>query len=706
MNLLTNRGLALAVAAAMLAAGPGRAADASEAIAASPAFSAKDLTALPTGQWITNGGNIFNQRYSPLTQLNRDNVKGLKGLWRTSMGSGANQGNSGQAQILVYQGALYVSNGDNDVFAMDVETGKTLWTYKANRDPKAGNPIGLSSRGVAMGEGKIFAGQIDSKLVALDQKTGKVLWSTQAEEWEAGFSITTAPLYYDGLVITGFNGGEMGTRGRVKAFDAKTGKLVWTFYTIPGPGEFGHETWPQDKDNHAWEHGGGAVWQTPAVDPELGLLYFTTGNPGPDLNGSVRKGNNLFTVSMVALDVKTGKYKWHFQQVHHDIWDYDSPNPVILFDAPVKGQMRKGIAEASKTGWVYILDRKTGKPLLGIDEKAVPQEPRQATSATQPYPVGDSFVPQQIDITPEGARLEPGTTHVPNHGRIFTPFWDKEIVVKPSTNGGANWPPSSYDPQTHLMYVCGTDRISTFRVSEKLETPAPGKVYMGGRFGQANVPDGGILAAMDLTTNKLAWRQAWREICYSGSIVTGGGLLFVGRADGRLTALDKSNGDKLWEFMTDAGVNTTVTTFEHKGKQMVAVHAGGGVFANGKRGDGVWMFSLDGTMEPIKAAAPPPRRGGPGGGAAAAAPAPVLKGEAVNGERIYKGGGCVACHGEDGGGGHGGGKTLLLGQEAPLLQSVIANGKNNMPAFSGVYTAAQIADVSAYITDVLQKAKK
>ena len=693
---------------ASLGAAPTHAAETAAAIAPAPAFSGKDLAALPTNNWITNGGNVLNQRYSPLTGLNRDNIKGLKGLWRTSMGSGAAQGNSGQAQILVYDGVLFVSNGDNDVFAMDVESGKTLWTYKANRDPKAGNPIGLSSRGVALGDGKVFGGQIDGKLVAIDQKTGKVVWTTQAEEWEAGFSITSAPLYYDGLVITGFNGGEMGTRGRVKAFDAKTGKLVWTFYTVPGPGEFGHETWPQD--NHAWEHGGGAVWQTPAVDPELGLLYFTTGNPGPDLNGSVRKGDNLFTVSMVAIDAKTGKYRWHFQEVHHDLWDYDAPNPVILFDAPYGGKMRKGIAEVGKTGWAYILDRVTGKPLIGIQEKAVPQEPRQETSKTQPYPIGEPVVPHEIDVVPEGARLEPGTNHLPNYGRIFTPFWDQEITVKPGTNGGPNWPPSAYDPDSHLMYVCAADRISTFHVSDKLETPTQGKVYMGGRFGQANVPDRGILAALDLTTNKLAWRQAWREICYSGAVVTKGGLLFVGRADGRLTALDKRNGDKLWEFMTDAGVNTTVTTFEHKGKQMVAVHAGGGVFANGKRGDGIWMFSLDGKIEPIKVAAPAGARRGPGPGAAGApaagAPPAARPVDLANGEKIYKSGGCVACHGEDGGGGHGGGKNLLLGQSPELIQQVVTNGQNTMPAFNAIYSQDQIRDLAGYITGVLQKAKK
>ena len=268
----------------------------------------------------------------------------------------------------------------------------------------------------------VFVGRLDAQLVALDQRTGKPVWTIQAEDPAQAYSIVSAPLYYDGMVITGFGGGDLGARGRVKAYDAKTGKLVWTFYTIPGPGEFGHETWPAD--NEAWKYGGAPVWNTPAVDPQLGLIYFSTGNAGPDFNGSGRKGDNLFTVSIVAVDVKTGKYRWHFQQVHHDIWDYDSPNPVILFEAPYEGRMRKAIAEVSKTGWVYILDRETGKPLTPIEERPVPQEPRQHTAATQPYVIGDAVAPQEIDIPPEG--FEPV-----NHGRIFTPFWDKVVLYKP-----------------------------------------------------------------------------------------------------------------------------------------------------------------------------------------------------------------------------------------------------------------------------------
>jgi alcohol dehydrogenase (cytochrome c) len=491
----------------------------------------------------------------------------------------------------------------------------------------------------------------------------------------------------------------------VKAFDAATGKLRWTFYTIPGPGQFGHDTWPKNSD--AWKYGGAPVWQTPAVDPELGLIYFSTGNPGPNLNGSVRPGNNLFTVSIVAVDAKTGKYRWHFQQVHHDIWDYDSPNPVILFDAMIGGRERHGLVEVSKTGWANNLDRETGKPHIGIEERPVPQEPRQATSPTQPYPIGDAIVPQQIDIVPEGAPLIPGTGEIPNHGRIFTPYWTNEIMVKPSTSGGANWPPSSYDPTTHLLYVCASDKISTFVVGKHLEKPGPNKIYMGGHFGEAEANDQGIFAALDVTTNRLVWRQQWREPCYSGSIVTAGGLLFVGRSDGRLMALDSRNGARLWQFQTDAGVNTTATTFEYQGKQYVAVQAGGGVFAKGKRGDGIWLFSLDGKIPSLT-----PESGGSGGGAMAAAfgrrakppAAPVVTRAANvgNGKQIYRAA-CLPCHGDTGRGGVGGGPPLVNGLTRETILNVASAGRHNMPSFSSSYSADELNDVATYIVNDLAK---
>ncbi len=566
-------------------------------IAGSPTLFGADAPADPAGSWPKAGGNYFNQNYSPLAQINRENISKLKAVWRVRLdGSGMNAKYSGEAQPAVQNGVVYIITGADDVFAISVKTGEVVWKYKAGLDQTISTVCcGWTSRGVALGEGKVFVGQLDGRLLALDEKTGKAAWSIQAERWQDGYTITAAPLYYDGMVVVGFAGGENGTRGRVKAYDAKDGRLLWTFYTIPGPGEFGHDSWPQD--NEAWKHGGASVWQTPAVDPALGLIYFTTGNPGPDFNGRLRPGNNLFSVSMVALEAKTGKYRWHFQQVHHDIWDYDSPNPVILFDVKVNGRMRQAAAEASKTGWVYILDRVTGKPLLGIDEKPVPQEARQYTSATQPFPRGEAFVPQQVEIGPEDFPLV-------NQGRIFTPFWKEGVIAKPAPRGGANWPPSSYDPATNSFYVCGGDSMNLFKGGEENQVISrEGERYLGGAFGGSPLPGTGIFAALDMKTNRLVWRQAWKDSCYSGSVTTAGGLVFVGRNDGRLTALHSGTGQRLWEFQTGAGVNAPASVFEYEGEQYVVAYSGGSLFGGSPRGDSLWLFSLKGTLPAAEPAA-------------------------------------------------------------------------------------------------------
>jgi alcohol dehydrogenase (cytochrome c) len=349
--------------------------------------------------------------------------------------------------------------------------------------------------------------------------------------------------------------------------------------------------------------------------------------------------------------------------------------------------------QVGKTGWAYILDRATGEPLIGIEERPVPQEPRQATSATQPYPLGDALVPQEIDIVPERER---GAAQLVNNGRIFTPFWTERIMVKPASLGGANWPPSSYDPENGWLYVCATDRISTFAVTLPLAPPVDNQPYFGGSMGGMAAPERGIFAALDLRTNRIAWRQQWRDHCYSGSVVTRGGLVFVGRSDGRLTALDKDNGELLWEFMTDAGVNSTITTFERRGKQYVMVHAGGGVFANGKRGDGIWMFGLDGTIETLT----PTTTAAAAGGPAAARRREERAADLDNGERVYREA-CVPCHGSDGAGGEGGGTSLKTALTREAVLAVTTSGRNNMPAFGGSYRADDLEDVAHYVIERL-----
>lgn len=645
-------------------------------------FSSRALTEAPRDAWRTNGGNLFNQRFSPLQAINRDNVAQLKGVWRTHLnGSGLGPQYSGEAQPLVHDGRIYVITGANDVFALDVVTGAILWQYAARLDPGLATVCcGWTSRGVGLGDGKVFAGMLDGRLVALDMRTGKEVWSVQAERWQDGFSITSAPLYLDGVVITGFSGAEFGVRGRVKAFDAKTGKPLWTFYTIPGPGHVGHETWPANSD--AWKRGGGTVWQTPAADPELGLIYFSTGNASPDFNGAVRPGDNLFTSSIVAIEAHTGKYRWHFQQVHHDIWDYDAPNPVILFDAVIDGRLRKGLVEVGKTGWAYILDRETGEPLIGIDERPVPQEPRQATAATQPYPRGDAIVPHHVDIPPEGFELV-------NGGRIFTPFFgDKGVIASPSLYGGANWPPSAYDPARQRLFVCASDVPGLFIGGGDDTVPEVGKEYLGGKVGFAPLPRTGILAAVDVTTNRLVWRHRWLDQCYSGVVATAGGLLFVGRNDGRLTALDSDTGTRLWEFQTGAGMNSTVSVFEHDGRQYVVAYSAGNVLGGSAKGDSVWLFGLDGTLPPARERDTQP--------APAAPPAANVNTAGISGADIYRQA-CAPCHGNDGKGGHGGGAPLDHARDLASVLATVRDGRKSMPPFGAALSAEQLQAVAEFV---------
>ncbi len=650
------------------------------------AFTPAALTGLPTAAWRTNGGNLYNQRYSPLQQINRGNVATLKAEWSVHLNSGAAARNSGEAQPLVDNGVAYLVTGDDDVFAIELASGKKLWNYQANLDPGITTICcSWTSRGLGLSADTVFVGQLDGKLVALDRKSGKTRWTIQAEQWQQGYTITAAPLYYDGLVIIGFAGGEMGIRGRIKAFSASDGALKWTFYTIPGPGEFGHDSWTAN--NELWQHGGAAVWQTPAVDPALGLLYFSTGNAGPDENGHVRPGNNLFTSSIIALDVKTGKYKWHFQEVHHDLWDYDASNPVILFDIVKDGVPRKGIAQAGKTGWVYILDRVTGAPLVGIEEKPVPQRSENATAATQPFPVGDAFVPHEINIAPEGFKLV-------NQGRIFTPFWTEPVVIVPGIGGGANWPPSAVDPAKGVMYICGQDKPFVYKADDiGQERPKPGGLYTGGGYLGFPLQTMGIFAAMDLRTNKLVWQKHWKDTCNSGVAVTAGGLVFVGRNDGRLVALNSDDGEILWEFQTGAGMTAPVTVFENKGKQYVLAYSGGSGHEPSPRGDGLWLFSLDGKVEQ---ALPPGANSVPGKSAATGAAS------LVDGKSGYVSI-CAPCHGDDGRGGHGGGISLEKAKAPDFVLAILNQGRNKMPALAASLTPEQLRDITAFVTQKLAK---
>lgn len=697
-------------------------------ITPAPAFSADELAAEPTTNWLTNGGDLSNQRYSPLDEITTDNVADLKGKWHIHLdASGVATRYSAEATPIVYEGVMYVSTGADDVFAVDVGTGKKLWVYQANLDETISTVCcGWTSRGVAIGDGMVYVGQLDGQLVALDQQTGKVKWEAAVGRWREGETVTSAPLYYNGRVYSGVSGGEFGIRGRLSAYDAKTGKLDWKSWAIPGPGETGHESWPTA--GASWRHGGSPVWNTPAVDPELGLLYFSTGNASPDLNGSGRPGDNLFTTSIMAIDAETGEYKWHFQEVHHDIWDYDAPSPVVLWNANVEGEEVKGLSQPGKTGWLYMLNRETGKPIHAIEEKAVPQnKAEQATAATQPYPSTPSFVPQTVtnaqfqEIKKLAAEAFKGKDIKVTKGKIFDPYGKDATVVAPGPSGGDNWPPSSYNPNTEDVYICGVGGYASYQ-TEGLEKLTVGKTYLSSvltlnGFGSYD----GYLTAQNVSTGEIDWQVKYpKEACYSGTTTTAGNLVFNGRNNGELVAYDAETGDKLWSFQTGAGANTTPAVFEQDGHEYVAFYAGGNSLAASSHGDDLWLFSLDGDIEPVAAGgeaeqgqhageeapeegeveesegSPSEAEGKKGGEEAAAG------GDATAGREVFASN-CSICHGFDGEGGNGGPDLTTQ----PLAQTVngaikqVTNGGGGMPAFGEQLSTAEIEDVAAYVAEVI-----
>ena len=688
------------------------------AITPAPAFSTDELNALPEENWITNGGSLANQRYSPLDQIDTSNIAQVKGVWMTHLGGSALAAKySAESQPLVYDGVAYVSTGEDDVFALSVDTGKILWTYKGNLDQSISTICcGWDNRGVALGDGKVYLGKLDGTFVALDQMTGKQVWSTRVEHWQNGYSITHAPLYVDGMVITGVSGGEYAIRGRVTAYDAKTGKLKWRFYTT-APG-----TWGGD----GYLHGGAPVWQTPSVDPELGLVYFTTGNTNPDNDGSKRPGKNLYATSFVALDVHTGKLRWYYQAVHHDIWDYDLTSPTVLFDVDINGKSVRGIGEASKTGWLYLLDRATGKPLFPTPEKAVPQNADQKTYPTQPIPSYPPFVPHTLSDAQYQELVKMVHAAHPNEKviratEIYTPYWKTPLAFTPGPQGGTNWQPSSYNPNTHMFYVCAQEGITANTAStapaptRKAGAPQPPTVgstlTIGGGFG-VNI---GTFTAIDATTGKIVWQKTFPESCYAGSATTKGDLVFIGRNDGRLQAYDARNGKLLWNWQTGAGANNAPTIFERNGKEYILFLAGGNALAATAHGDNLWLLGLDGTME--QAAAPGTGTGVGHAGEGTSTTNPITPGptttsntttsatgagNAAAGKTIYASN-CSTCHGADGHGGNGG-PDLTSIPSAKDYQTVlkqVENGGGGMPAFKGTLSQQQINDVATYVvTDI------
>ena len=529
----------------------------------------------PAQDWPLVGGDWSNSRYSTLTDITTDTVDRLTGAWVTRLEGGA----SSRATPVVKDGVLYLTAGAN-AFAIDARTGETVWRWQpANTEAQ----MVPSWQGVGLGAGLVFIGLRSAEVVALRQDTGELVWvaSLGAIPHYIGEMVTTAPLYARGKVFVGLGSGDWGGQGRIIALDATTGETQWTFFVVPRLGEFGHETWPQD--TYAWELGGGGVWLNGTVDPDLGMVYFATGNPVPMFGGEIRQGDNLFTASVLAINMETGERQWHYQVVRHDIWDADIATPLLLYETEVAGQPRKALAAMRADGYLFLFDRETGEPLMPIEERAVPQDEFLHTAPTQPFPVGlKSILPDCSfwrDKVPPPFEL--------NCSSFTPPSLNQHTVVAP----GVPIPmvrvtPMSYSPQTGYIYAQGRGHVGRARRFKD-----PWLSNSGGR--PLTLPEPvGILAAVDTRTGTVAWRKElpWARLATSGPLTTAGGLMFWGSANGQVEAYDAETGERVWTFRTSPAEAHLrpgpAATYDIDGEQFITI----------PMGSELWAFTLDGPV--------------------------------------------------------------------------------------------------------------
>jgi len=515
-----------------------------------------------TNNFLHTNGNYDQTRYFPGKQINTSNVGKLHPAWIFQTEVKESQ----ETTPIIVDGVMYVTTSFDHVYALNAKTGEEYWHYKHKMGPITTYCCGPNNRGVAVYKDKVYLATLDAKLVALDAKTGSVIWETQIADPELGYSETMAPTAVDGKILIGTNGGEYGIRGFVRAYDADTGKLVWNFHTIPensvgvwathdAAGKDLHRDIAAEKAQLAktgdpYKVLGGGVWQNPSVDLKTKRIYFVVGNPSPDLDGAIRPGDNLYTESLVSVDLDTGKYVCHFQYIPHDVWDLDDTSPTVLVDAKDKdGKVVPAVIHGGKTGYVYVNDRKDCS-LIRYSEPMVSQD-------------GMYTLP-----TAKGARMLPGA------------------------NGGVEWSPMAVNPELGMAYAVNLHQPMTYQVQS---SPYPGgKLWLGGAFKVIATEESfGNVTAVDYNTGKIKWQKKTPLPMMGGALTTAGGLMFTGEGDGWFRAYDAKTGDVLWSFFAGAGVNAPPAAYSVDGKQYIVVGAGGNTQIDFKRGNNIIAFTVD-----------------------------------------------------------------------------------------------------------------
>ncbi|MGB3036372.1 MAG: PQQ-binding-like beta-propeller repeat protein [Methyloceanibacter sp.] len=512
--------------------------------------------------FLHTNGNYDQTRYFPGKQINTSNVGKLHPAWIFQTEVKESQ----ETTPIVVNGVMYVTTSFDHVYALNAKTGEEYWHYTHAMGPITTYCCGPNNRGVAVYDDKVYLATLDSKLVALDAKTGSIVWQTQIADPTLGYSETMAPTAVNGKILIGTNGGEYGIRGFVRAYDAKTGKLIWNFDTTAeksvgvwathdATGHDMHRDIEAEKAQLAktgdpYKTVGGGVWQNPAVDLKLNRIFFVVGNPSPDLDGAIRPGDNLYTESLVSVDLDTGKYACHFQFIPHDVWDLDAVSPTVLVDAKDKdGNVVPAVIHGNKIGNVFVNSRKDCS-LIRFSQPMVSQE-------------GMWTLP-----TAEGARMLPGA------------------------NGGVEWSPMAVNPELGLTYAVNLHQPMTYQVQS---SPYPGgKLWLGGAFKVIATEESfGNVTAVDYNTGKIAWQKKTPLPMMGGALTTAGGLMFTGEGDGWFRAYDAKSGDVLWSFFAGAGVNAPPASYSVDGKQYIVVGAGGNVQINFKRGNNIIAFTVD-----------------------------------------------------------------------------------------------------------------